>query len=40
MTAVAARLGRLDPAGKVVVPYQARRSAHWSWMRRWRYQEK
>jgi hypothetical protein len=40
MTAVAARLGRLDTASKVVVPYHARRSAHWSWMRRWRYQEK
>jgi hypothetical protein len=31
MTAVAARLGRLDTAG---VPQHARRSAHWSWMRR------
>jgi hypothetical protein len=40
MTAVAARLGRLDTASKVVVPHHARRSAHWSWMRRWRYQEK
>ena len=40
MTAVAARLGRLDTASKVVVPQHARKSAHWSWMRRWRYQEK
>jgi len=50
MAAVAARLGRLDTASKVVdgpsttieggrwaidnVPQHARRSAHWSWMRR------
>ncbi len=56
MTAVAARLGRLDTASKAVdgpstaieggrwpidnVPQRARRSAHRSWMRRWRYQEK
>jgi hypothetical protein len=56
MTAVAARLSRLDTASKAVdgpstaieggrwsidnVPRHARRSAHWSLMRRWRYQEK
>jgi hypothetical protein len=40
MTAIAARLGRLDTASRVVVPQHARKSAHWSWMRRWRYQEK
>ena len=40
MTAVAARLDRLDTVSKVVLPQHARKSAHWSWMRRWRYREK
>ena len=43
MTAVAARLAeldRLDTATKAVDPRRAWKPAHWSWMRRWRYQEK
>jgi len=39
VTAVAARLGRLD-TGSEDVPRHDRGPAHWSWMRRWRYQEK
>lgn len=37
VTAVAAKLARLDAGA---VPRDARGPAHWSWMRRWRYQEK
>jgi len=40
MTAVAARLAELDRVDTASVPRRARKSAHWFWMRRWRYQEK